>query len=76
MDEKRRILLLKIGFFPVTDDFWYGAEMPYAAENDCTWALRTPLHSGGLMPFHEAYLEDKSDAELMEIAARLRCPKR
>ena len=72
--EERRILLLKIGYFPVTDDFWYGAGMPYAVEDKCDWALKTPFWYHAFMPFHEKYLEDRSGTELREIAAGLRRP--
>lgn len=69
--EERRILLLKLGFFPVTDDFWYGAGMPWAAGDGHNWAFRTPFLSDKFMPFHETYFENKSDAELRNVVVSL-----
>ena len=43
MPNERRELLLKLGFFPVTEDFWYGAEMAWAALGEFEWAFRAPF---------------------------------
>ena len=70
MTNERRELLLKLGFFPVTDDFWHGAAMPLAA-GEFEWAFRMPFNKQKIFPWHEKNLEEKSDDELKQIAADL-----
>ena len=72
--QERRILLLKLGFFPVTDDFWYGAGMPWAADDGHNWALRTPFSTNEFMPFHETFFDGKSNAELRQVVVSLQRP--
>lgn len=55
MDVKRREFLLKLGFFPVTDDFWAGADMPWAT-GKYTWAFRQPNARQWFMPWSEERL--------------------
>lgn len=70
MTTKRREFLLKLGFFPVTDDFWHGADEPYAA-GKFTWAFRMPLSPNRIMPFSEGYFEKHTDEELQKTAMDL-----
>lgn len=70
MTMQRREFLLKLGFFPVTDDFWYGADKPYAV-GKFTWAFRMPLSPDGIMPFSEGYFERHTDEELQQTATAL-----
>ncbi len=72
MDNKKRTELLKLGYFPVTSDFWAGAEMPRFIESDFKWAFRMPLSETQLfMPFTENKLDRLSYEELKETAALL-----
>ena len=70
MTMQRREFILKLGFFPVTDDFWYGADEPYAA-GKFTWAFRMPLSPNRIMPFSEGYFEKHTDEELQKTAMGL-----
>lgn len=70
MSNERRELLLKLGFFPVTDDFWYGAEMPFAV-SEFDWGFRMPFSKQHIMPWREKTLESKSNEELKKMATKL-----
>ncbi len=63
MDEEKRIALLKLGYFPVTDDFWAGAGMPKFMGDGWSWAMRTPYFSQPFMPYRENTLA-KMDIEI------------
>jgi len=63
--------LLKVGFLPVTDDFWRDAGMWRAVGKGFDWALLVPVgKTQKYMPFHENILKGKSLKELAEIAER------
>ena len=71
MTNERRELLLKLGFFPVTEDFWYGAEMAWEALGEFEWAFRAPFGKQKIIPWHEKRLEEESDEKLAQIAGLL-----
>ena len=60
MDNEKITALLKMGYFPVTDDFWAAADMPLYMEGGWDWAFRTPLSNQPFMPYHEGTLEKRS----------------
>ena len=68
MDQERRLFLLKLGYFPVTDDFWAGADMPHVIGQGFTWAFRMPLASQRFMPYHEQKLTDAAPDQLQMAA--------
>ena len=70
MNAEKRIALLKMGYFPVTDDFWAGAGMPMFIGKDFDWAFRLPRSEQPFMPYREAYLDDQSNEQAAEAAFR------
>lgn len=66
MDEQRRITVLKLGFFPVTADYWYGLKFPFQDAVDYTrftWARTLP--DGTVMPYSPKTVEEKPLDELL-----------
>ncbi len=70
MQEEQKQILLEIGYFPVTDDFWRGCGMEYAVGKGYTWAYRTPKSEYPFMPYSEDYLSRQSKSQLRYHAWR------
>ncbi len=70
MDEEKRSLLLKLGYFPVTDDFWAEQGMPEYISGGWDWAMRTPCFTQSYMPYHETYLEAQTPEQAEQYAER------
>lgn len=67
-ETEKYLQLLKLGYFPVTDDFWLGANMAYAIGEGFDWCYHQPLSSQKLMPWHGEKLMQMSFGELKEKA--------
>jgi hypothetical protein len=70
LTRKKLLTLLKLGFFPVHEDFWTAAGLPFAYGEGFDWAMRMPLNEQGFMPFRGRTLQNKSAKQLKEMAAR------
>lgn len=62
--------LLKLGYFPVTDDFWLGAGITFAIGEGFDWAYHTPMGEQKFMPWHGELLMKMSFEELKEHALK------
>lgn len=63
--EQQKDIMIRYGFFPVTDDFWKAIGMPMLIGQGFDWALYEP--EGGnqkFMPFHGWYFVDKKSTEI------------
>ncbi len=69
LTDAERTRCLKLGFFPVTDDFWCGVGIQYAVGKGFNWAYYVPNgEKRKYMPFHEYILKNKSIEELAQMA--------
>lgn len=66
MTEERRIEVLRLGYFPVTDDFWLGAKHSITScpewEGQFDWARCLP--NGEFMPYTERGLSERTIDEI------------
>ena len=70
MDNEKMTALLKMGYFPVTDDFWAAADMPHFIGEGFDWAFRMPLSKQRFMPYHEDTLVKRDLVENRMFAHR------
>lgn len=71
MDNEKITALLKMGYFPVTDDFWAAADMPLYIGDGFDWAFRMPLNANQpFMPYHTSTLEQRLIEECRLAADR------
>lgn len=58
MDNEKREALLKLGYFPVTDEFWAQKKMHRFIGKGFSWAFKLPDGGQPYMPYHESYLAE------------------
>lgn len=70
MDEEKRTELQKLGYFPVTDEFWVENDMQCIVGQGYNWAMQTPRFVQAYMPYHESYLDELSLERAAHYAQR------